>query len=107
MNIQEGQISGVGGTSAATPMIAGMVALLNDWRFNQGKPSLGFIAPLFYQAAAEMPTSFTDITTGSNQCTVEACCQYGYYASTSWDPVSGLGSPNFQVLQQYINSLGI
>jgi len=31
------------GTSASTPIIAGMVTLLNDWRFNNNQPPLGFL----------------------------------------------------------------
>jgi tripeptidyl-peptidase-1 len=31
------------GTSASTPIFAGLVSLLNDWRLNNNKPVLGFL----------------------------------------------------------------
>ena len=44
-----GAVSTIGGTSAASPSFAGMVALLNAARFDAGKNSLGFLNPLFYK----------------------------------------------------------
>jgi hypothetical protein len=35
-------------TSAAAPVFAAMIALLNNERFNQGKPSMGFLNPWIY-----------------------------------------------------------
>lgn len=37
-----------GGTSAAVPTAAGIVALLNDWRLKHGRPTLGFLNPFLY-----------------------------------------------------------
>ena len=39
----------VAGTSAATPTVAGMIALANDARLDAGKPVLGFLNPFIYQ----------------------------------------------------------
>ena len=52
----------VGGTSAATPTVAGIVSLLNDARLAQNKSSLGLVNPLFYAH----PEAFTDIIGGQN-----------------------------------------
>lgn len=41
-----GSVSAVDGTSAATPVMAGMIANLNAWRLSNGKPVLGFVNPL-------------------------------------------------------------
>ena len=41
-------IAFVGGTSAATPLVAGMIALWNQQARNQGLPNPGFVAPLLY-----------------------------------------------------------
>lgn len=40
----------LGGTSASGPIAAGLVALLNDARLNQGLPSLGHLNPRLYVA---------------------------------------------------------
>merc|ERR1719265_1961293 len=77
---QMGGWSGVGGTSASTPTVAGVAAYLNDLSYSKkGKP-LGFLNPLLYQMHAEVPEAFTDVTVGDNRCTEDGCfpsCQ-GY-----------------------------
>jgi tripeptidyl-peptidase-1 len=82
-----------GGTSASTPIFAGMISLVNAARAQVGKASLGFLNPLLYQASKASPSVFNDVTTGNNSCTVSLfaprCCQFGYGASKGWDPVSG------------------
>jgi hypothetical protein len=42
-------LPGVAGTSCATPAVAGIIALLNDVRLQQGKSTLGFLNPWLYQ----------------------------------------------------------
>jgi len=94
----------VSGTSAASPAFSGIMSLLNDYSLsNTGKP-LGFLNPLLYQMAASTPSAFTDITIGDNTCTEGGCngCQ-GFYCAAGWDPVTGLGSPNYPVM---LNALG-
>ena len=58
---------------------------------------MGFLNPFLY----EFSSSFTtDITTGNNRCLEQSgcsCCSEGYYASSGWDPVSGLGLVDFQL----------
>lgn len=44
---------GVAGTSCATPVTAGIVALLNEVRLNKGKTPLGFLNPLLYALGAQ------------------------------------------------------
>jgi tripeptidyl-peptidase-1 len=91
----------VDGTSASAPGFAGLVSLLNGYQLTAtGKP-LGFLNPLFYQNAEV----FTDITEGNNKCTEQACCQYGWSASTGWDPVTGLGTPNYPKMLQMLKNV--
>jgi tripeptidyl-peptidase-1 len=96
--------SPVGGTSAATPTVAGVAAYLNDFAYNKtGKP-LGFLNPLLYQMYAEEPTAFTDVTIGDNKCTEDGCfasCK-GYKAAKGWDPVTGLGTPVTTKMLAYV-----
>merc|ERR1712046_312278 len=60
--INGGVTENVAGTSCACPTFSGIFALLNDLRLQAGKPTLGFVNPLFYQN----PTMFHDITEGAN-----------------------------------------
>jgi kumamolisin len=73
----DGQELVIGGTSAVSPLWAGLVALVNQGR---GSP-LGLANPALYAAAA----AFRDITQGDNG---------AYRAGTGWDPCTGLGSPD-------------
>jgi tripeptidyl-peptidase-1 len=88
---------GVEGTSASTPTFSGLVGLLNDQRKGMSKPALGFLNPFLYQNAE----AFNDITVGNNP----GCSTEGFYAAKGWDPVSGLGTPDFKKLQAAVSDL--
>jgi len=88
----------VDGTSCSSPVWAGIIALLNVAELKNGRPVLGFINPLLYQTYAANPSSFNDIVNGNNDCTESVCCEYGYPTVIGWDPVTGLGTPNFPEL---------
>jgi subtilase family serine protease len=83
-----------GGTSFATPMWAGYLALANQQQAANGGKPLGFINPTLYTIGlgSSYHTDFHDITGGSN----------GYPATVGYDLATGLGSPNGSGL---INSL--
>ncbi|KAI0344587.1 family S53 protease [Trametopsis cervina] len=81
----------VAGTSCSSPIFASIISLINDHLAAAGKPPLGFLNPFLYGAAA---STFTDITTGNNP----GCNTNGFPALAGWDPVTGLGTPNFQAL---------
>ena len=53
-----------GGTSAASPLVAGMIGLLNDARLRAGQPTMGFLNPWLYGAAAG---ALTDVTEGASR----------------------------------------
>src|SRR5580698_7920787 len=75
-----------GGTSFATPMWAGYLALANQQAATNGD-SIGFIDPIIYPAAlgSSYGTLFHDITSGS-------CGTYS--GITGYDLCTGWGSPN-------------
>jgi len=50
----------VGGTSAASPQTAGLVALVSAARASAGKTPIGFLSPVLYQGVGA--TAYTDIT---------------------------------------------
>ncbi|KAH8104065.1 peptidase S8/S53 domain-containing protein [Cristinia sonorae] len=90
-----GRVSSVGGTSASSPTFAGVIALLNDFRISNGKAPLGFLNPIIYSTGV---AGFNDITSGSNP----GCGTNGFTAGAGWDPVTGLGTPDFGKLQALI-----
>ena len=84
----------VSGTSASSPVIAGMVSLVNADRLAAGKSPLGFINTALYQNGVAISN---DVTSGENQCTADesVCCDEGFYASAGWDPLTGFGSLDY------------
>ncbi|HEX8982173.1 MAG TPA: S53 family peptidase [Ktedonobacterales bacterium] len=87
-----GQWIVAGGTSAAAPLWAGLMAVANQVA---GKP-LGYINPSLYKIAAspQYASAFRDITQGDNSFSRGAFHIQGYSATSGWDPATGLGSPN-------------
>jgi len=104
----------VGGTSASTPVFAGIVTLLNQYL---GSTGLGNINPNLYKLAASSPDAFHHITSGDNN----VYCQpntpsgappgiicpsagvFGYSAAnsdstTGYNLVNGLGSVDANIL---------
>jgi subtilase family serine protease len=81
----------VGGTSSGSPQWAGLVAIADQLN---GGP-LGYLNPAFYKIGADpvrYANDFYDVTTGNNGALAPAIP--GYPATTGWDPVTGLGTPN-------------
>jgi len=74
-----------GGTSFATPMWAGYLALVNQQAVTNTGKTLGFINPTLYTigASSSYDSDFHDITSGSN----------GYSATVGYDLATGWGSP--------------
>ena len=82
-------ITFVGGTSAATPLVAGMIALWSQQAKQQGLPRPGFVPPMIYATAKSNPGAFIDITQGTNALFGGSCCP----ARPGYDLATGLGSP--------------
>lgn len=82
-------IAFVGGTSAATPLVAGMIALWTQAAKAKGLPRPGFVPPLLYRLAQRSPSAFVDVTTGSNAIFGGSCCP----ARPGYDTATGWGSP--------------
>ena len=100
----------VDGTSCSTPVVAAIVSLLNDYQVSRGRKQLGFLNPLLYQMKQDNPSSYGKVLPGNNACTEACCCgeDYGFTTppkETHWNPVSGLGSPVFTEMKQYLDSL--
>lgn len=77
----------IGGTSAVAPLMAGLVALLNQQR----KKPIGFLNPVLYAN----PAVCRDITAGDN---ITVAGSKGYKAQPGWDAATGLGVVDGQKL---------
>ncbi len=110
-------IYGVGGTSASTPAMAGILALINQKYGRQGQANF-----ILYPLAAQHPSVFHDVTVGSNNvpciqpspnCTLSTLTDNTngyttlgkYYSTPGYDEATGLGSVDAKLLLQYWNSL--
>jgi kumamolisin len=81
----------IGGTSAAAPLWAGLVALINEAR----GASIGQPHAMLYAN----PSALRDITVGNNE-----AGGIGYQAASGWDACTGLGSPNGTALASLFES---
>jgi kumamolisin len=74
--------SGFVGTSATAPLMAGMIARINQLSGQR----IGFVNSTWY---ANRTTIMNDITTGDNH----GGNSVGYMATTGWDAATGIGTP--------------
>ncbi|KAJ7723404.1 subtilisin-like protein [Mycena metata] len=88
----DGQFGLVFGTSASAPVVGSMLTMINDARLAIGKKPIGFINPTIYSPAFR--GAFNDITNGTNP----GCGTVGFSTAKGYDPVTGLGTPNFPKL---------
>jgi tripeptidyl-peptidase-1 len=102
-----GQIVPIDGTSASTPVVAALLTLLNDYQLSQGRSPLGFVNPLLYSVAKSNPEAYFDVVVGENRCSAipTMCCPETFTAAPGWDPVTGLGTPNFAIFKQVLDQL--
>jgi len=106
----------VGGTSASSPAMAGIMALINQKYGPQGQADF-----ILYALAAQHPSAFHDVTVGSNvvpcqsgtpNCTLSTANDntkgfytLGYDAGPGYDLATGLGSVDAAQLVSNWNSL--
>lgn len=81
--IINGKLVGLGGTSLASPIWAGIGALLNQAQANSGFKPIGLLNAKIYSLIGT--NAFTDITSGTNG---------AYNAGVGYDMCTGVGSPN-------------
>jgi len=118
-----------GGTSAATPFWASLMAQIDAVFLDQGLPPLGYVNDLLYIAAAIEPATFNDDTMGNNISsyvlggtvtsnspnvgsnppsvtgTAITPTGQGYYAGPGYDLATGLGSPNGLLLARTLSTI--
>jgi uncharacterized repeat protein (TIGR01451 family) len=84
---------GVGGTSCASPLWAGFIALVNQMAANNGHAAVGFVNPALYAIATgpNYTSCFHDITTDNNEWSGSPNL---FRATSGYDLCTGLGTPN-------------
>lgn len=90
-----------GGTSAATPLWAALIALANQARQAKGKKPLGWINERLYSVARQSSV-FTAISMGNNKSTPDSP---GYYATGSYNACCGFGVPRGKTLIEALCNL--
>jgi len=86
----------VSGTSCASPTFAGIIALLNDHRLQNGGSTLGFLNPWLY--SSEVSETLVDVSKDYST----GCAPAGWTATEGWDAVTGLGYPNYGALRDLL-----
>lgn len=98
-----------GGTSAATPLMAGGIAVLNEALRSQGKRRVGYLNPVLYSMGKKEAVRqhiFTDVTVGNNNTmwqtfgtpVTEDTTNPYFDAKPGYDGATGWGSPRFPAL---------
>jgi kumamolisin len=82
-----------GGTSFASPTFAGMVAVMNQYRAENGLPPMGFLAPKLYWDQDVREQGFRDITQGATEM---------FSAGPGWDAPTGWGAPRADKLAELV-----
>jgi subtilase family serine protease len=92
----QAMIGPLDGTSAGAPLWAGLVALADQVAGRR----LGLVNPAIYRIGRSPAsrTAFHDVTVGDNTVRFPKGTVDGYRAVAGWDPVTGWGSPDAQVL---------
>ncbi|KAH9945171.1 subtilisin-like protein [Epithele typhae] len=88
--VLDGAFANLGGTSASAPVFASMLAAVNDARGAAGKGPVGFVNPALYSHL--FAGVYHDVVNGSNP----GCGTGGFEAVEGWDPVTGLGTVDFE-----------
>lgn len=98
-----GRLGASGGTSMSAPIFAAILTRINDERISIGKGPIGFANPAMYKN----PDMFNDITRGeqSDANGNGACGGKAFKAVSGWDPVTGLGTPDYPAMLEYFKNL--
>ncbi len=92
--VVDGAMQSNGGTSAASPLVASLIARIND-RLGPGR-RVGYLTPILYRhhgkksGATVGSFSCTDVVSGNNDTSAAG----GYSAGPGYDAASGWGTPN-------------
>lgn len=83
----------VGGTSASTPLWAGIMALIQQQAQAEGIERIGFLNPLLYGIKESHPDAYHDVVRGGNLV---------HDSGPGWDAATGIGTPVVSVLSEAV-----
>lgn len=103
--VYDGSWFSVGGTSVSTPIMAGIISIANQQRFNQNKSALTSVFPnanniqnYLYNTILSSPTKykndFNDVVIGTGIGSTSSSGLTTYTSKIGFDITTGLGSPN-------------
>jgi kumamolisin len=81
--VLNGATEGLVGTSLASPIMAGLAALIKESRASQGLPNFGLLGPKIYPLIGS--TALYDVTSGTNG---------AFQATAGYDLCTGVGTPD-------------
>jgi len=88
------------GTSCSGPFVASLVARLNAARLARGQGTMGYMHQWLYSKVSASSGAVYDVTEGSNKAHPNnALAGMGFSAAKGWDPVTGLGTPDYKRLE--------
>ncbi|CEJ79839.1 hypothetical protein VHEMI00055 [[Torrubiella] hemipterigena] len=112
-----GKLGLSGGTSMSAPIIGAIFTRINEQRLSLGKGPIGWVNPALYGAYDKIRSKdfvgfFHDVTVGNQYLGgvagdrgYSACGNVGFSCVQGWDPVTGLGTPNYPMWEKYFVSL--
>jgi len=89
-NVTHGAV--IGGTSAAAPLWAALIADANTSLGCAANGPVGYLNPALHRLAGNTSV-FTDVTVGDNNLTISGNTDGKYQAATGYDLATGLGAP--------------
>jgi tripeptidyl-peptidase-1 len=98
VTIDEDSVHTTSAKSASAPIVGAILTRINEERLKANMTTIGFVTPALYANTS----IFNDITEGNST----GCNTPGFLASEGWDPVTGLGTPDYPSMLEYFLSLG-
>ncbi len=89
------------GVAESTIVFSSIISRINTERLLAGKSTVGFVNPVLYAN----PGMLRDVTDGQSFGCVASVYNYAFQATEGWDPVTGLGTPDYPSMLEVFMSL--
>ncbi|KAK1254016.1 hypothetical protein MKX08_008011 [Trichoderma sp. CBMAI-0020] len=98
VTIDQGDVHTTSAKSGAAPLIGAIITRINEERLKANMSTVAFINPALYANTS----IFNDVIVGNGT----GCGGPGFQAVKGWDPVTGLGTPDYPSMLEYFLSIG-
>lgn len=98
VTIDEGNVHTTSAKSGAAPLVGAIITRINEERLKANMSTVAFINPAIYANTS----IFNDVLVGN----ATGCHSPGFQALKGWDPVTGLGTPDYPSMLEYFLSIG-